>query len=424
MTASIDQNRINRKKLFILWCGFLMYFLTSMSKTNVPATVFENLQSLGLDAKQIANTGAYFMYAYALSQLLTGIYSDRYGGVKILLIGGTLFTIGAVGFPLTSNFYLMLLFRMMTGFGSGTIFVGVVKLISDLYSKCFTLVMGISLIFGFSGAAAGTAPMVLMVQQFGWRWALLIVGLVGLLLTAIVVLLSPGTIKQTVPGQTFAPFFKLMKNKAMWKVGLATAPIGATYYVILGQIGIKSLTDSCSISPEKASTVLLIMSIAVASNSMLANVFLKFTGDRRKPVQIFFNALSLIGCIIAYFNYNTTPQVWVLAIAYILLAFPGGGFALYSTIAKEVNPPEQTGLAVSILNFIIWTFCALFQNISGISLKMLSPEGATIFPNRAYSGLFLILTIAAVIAISIAFMIPETRNRAKTSGTDTPATQD
>ena len=101
MTAFTAPETLRRRKRTILGCGVFLYFLTSMSKVLIPATIFNDLQHLGLDAAAISATGAAFMYAYAASQLLAGIFADRYGGVRILLIGGSLFAAGSIAFPLT-----------------------------------------------------------------------------------------------------------------------------------------------------------------------------------------------------------------------------------------------------------------------------------------------------------------------------------
>ena len=67
----------------------------------------------------------------------------------------------------------MQFFRVLTGAGAGVIFIGVAKLISDLYPERFTIVFGIALFVGFCGVMAGTAPMVKLVELLTWRYALL-----------------------------------------------------------------------------------------------------------------------------------------------------------------------------------------------------------------------------------------------------------
>ena len=97
----VEDNAVNRRKFFILCFGVGLFFFTSMSKMLVPGPVYNHLlNELSLRPSAIAGLGSAFMYSYAVSQLLIGVYSNRYGGVRILLIGGTLFSTGMIGFPL------------------------------------------------------------------------------------------------------------------------------------------------------------------------------------------------------------------------------------------------------------------------------------------------------------------------------------
>ena len=59
--------------------------------------------------------GSVYMYCYAASQLLVGVLTTRFGGVRILLWGGSIFVFGSMIFPLLSNPYLMILARAITG---------------------------------------------------------------------------------------------------------------------------------------------------------------------------------------------------------------------------------------------------------------------------------------------------------------------
>ena len=194
MTATLFSEETGRKKkMIILFCGVIMYFFTNMSKVLIPGTIFNELQQTGLDVKSISALGAFYMYAYAGSQLLAGIFSDRYGGVRILLIGGSLFTAGTIGFPFMDNLYLMYFFRLLTGFGAGTVFLGVAKLLADLFSAKFSVAMGIILVFGYIGPTAGTL-IVYLINAVGWQWAMAIPGMVAVTVLFAILALSRGMI--------------------------------------------------------------------------------------------------------------------------------------------------------------------------------------------------------------------------------------
>lgn len=70
----------------------LISFFSSMSKVLVPGATFSALQtSFGCSAALLTAIGSVYMYAYALSQFALGLFSDRCGGIRILLVGGSLF---------------------------------------------------------------------------------------------------------------------------------------------------------------------------------------------------------------------------------------------------------------------------------------------------------------------------------------------
>ena len=82
-----------RNKSFILHLsliilGVLFYFIANFQRIAIPGAVFDILeQELSVGAPQITAFGAIFMYIYAFTQLLNGIFVDRFGGYRVMLIG-------------------------------------------------------------------------------------------------------------------------------------------------------------------------------------------------------------------------------------------------------------------------------------------------------------------------------------------------
>ena len=404
---------LRKKKLVILLMAIVLGFFTSMSKMLVPGPIYNFLHSeLLFNPARIAGLGAVYMYAYAFSQLLMGVYSDRYGGVRILLIGGGLFTLGSLVFPLCSNPWLMYSARIITGFGAGTVFLGEAKLINDLFPAKFGIVLGAALLIGYFGPVTGTVPMVWLISRVGWRMAYFIPAVICCLAMAGIVIMMHGTIKKTVPGQTFAPLFRMLKNRPMVLLCFSSALIYGIYYVLLTQLGQKCIEDFYHLDKYLASLCITMLSVIVALNNVGVNLLLKLTGGRRKPVYTGGTVLVLAGSLTGLAAFHLQLSVWVLVAAFVLLAIPAGFFSFYSIIAKELNPPEDTGLAVAVLNFSAFVFIALFGNISGLILefwKGVSKNG--VFPGEAYAALFVFFTVSAVLSAAIGWFVPETRRK-------------
>ncbi len=390
-----------------------MYFLTSMSKVLIPATVFSDLQSLGLDARQISATGAAFMYAYAASQLLAGIFADRYGGVRILLTGGTLFASGSIIFPLTENFSVMMLCRAMTGFGAGTVFLGVAKLLNDLFSAKFALMLGTVCLLGYFGPTAGTVPITYVISRSGWKFAMMLPGLVAAPALAVIVCRMRGTVRPVVPGQTLQPLYAILKNRKMWLLCLSSSIIFGAYYGISAQFGQKSIVDFYGVSRASATSVIMVLTVIAACNNMGVNLLLKLCSGRRKAAAYFAMTSTAAGAFLAAMVFRTEASLPLLVTAYVLITVPAGFFPLFSVIAKELNPPENVALAVAMVNFWCFVYIALFQNINGIILQHCSVAGDPVFPPYAYSNVFIFLSVAAVLGGVLTFFYPETRPEAR-----------
>ena len=407
-----SEQQLRQKKLLILLCGIIIFFLTSMAKVLIPATIFNDLMLMKMPVNRIAALGSAFLYAYAASQLVMGCFSDRYGGVRILLIGGGLFAAGTILFPLMQNYYLMLVCRIVTGFGAGTIFLGVAKLLGDLFSsRFFSLSLGMVLFFGYLGPTTGTMPMVKLVEYAGWRWAMIIPGLAAGLPLMLIVAFMRGTIKPVVKGQTLEPLWVMVKNKYIWYLSLSCSALYGCYYAITGQIGQKIFSDIFHLTAGKASFCIMILTIIVALNNLVVNGLLKLFADRRKVVILMGTVLTLVGSVLGYWAFNT-DKWWFFMIALVITAFPAGFFSIFGTIAKELNTPDYTAMSVAFLNAFVFGVISLYQNITGLVLKHFAGNADAItFSADAYKAVYVVFIIGAVLSFLAVLLVPETRDR-------------
>ena len=402
---------LRKKKMFILCAGIVIFFMTSMAKVLIPATIFQDLLKTGMDVNRISSLGAAFLYAYAASQLFMGCFSDRYGGVRILLIGGSLFSLGTITFPLLGNYYLMLLFRIITGFGAGTIFLGVAKLLGDLFSARFGLALGIVLLFGYLGPTTGTVPMVKLVALLGWKAAMIAPGIAALIPLIFIILLMKGTIKPVIKGQTFAPLWVMVKNKDIWSLSWACATVYGAYYAMVGQLGQKIFTDLYAFPANRAAFCMMILTIIVAANNMGGNLLLKLVGGRRKTVLVLGVISSCLGIFLGKYGFITQSGAVCFVISTLVLAVPAGFFPMFGLVAKELFPPQYMGMSVAFLNFMAFVFISLYQNVAGYILKGYPPDPETLsFPAAAYSAVYSFFIAGAVISLIAVFLVPETKN--------------
>ena len=409
LSNALPDDLLRKKKMFVLFCGILIFFLTSMAKVLIPSTIFQELLKKGMPVTEISSLGAAFLYSYSASQLVMGCFSDRYGGVRILLIGGSMFAGGTIIFPLMENYYLMLLFRVITGFGAGTIFLGVAKLLGDLFPGKFSTVLGMVLFFSYLGPTTGTVPMVKLVEAWGWQQAMILPGIVALIPMLTIVCCMKGLITPVVPGQTLEPLKVMIKNRPLWISCFACAAIYGTYYALVGQIGQKIFVDLFNFTSGKAAACIMALTVIVAVNNVVVNVILKLFGNRRKLVILLGTLLSLTGILLAEYIFAASLSgAWFIA-AVVCTAFPAGFFSIFSAVAKELNDEKYTGMSVAFINFMAFVFISMYQNITGYILKMFPPAaGSLAFPVTAYQAVYSFFLIGAVISLIAAILMPET----------------
>ena len=157
--------------------------------------------------------------------------------------------------------------------------------------------------------------------------------------------------------------------------------------------------------------LILGLTILVAVNNIAGNFLLKLCKNRRKAAAAVSFSATLLGTIIGYAAFKYSNSVWIVAAAYVLIAIPAGFFPIFSLMTKELNPPEQTGLAVAVLNFWCFVYIAAFQNISGRILQNYSVAGAQAYPAEAYCGVFIFLTTMNLCALISTCFYRETRSK-------------
>ena len=413
----MDDKVLHRRKMIILVCGVILFFFTSMSKMLVPGAVFADLQKdLSFSAAELGAIGAAFMYAYAFSQLAIGIFSDRYGGVRLLLLGASTFTLGTFLTVCVSSSLLMGIFRVLTALGAGVTFLGVAKMLSDLFPKHFSLALGTVLLIGYMGPVCGIAPMVWLINKTSWRIALGVPGVICLIAFIIMLLNMRGTFRPIQKGQTFDPLFTVLRNKKMWYLFGTSAVVFGGYYAMLTLFGMKSLTDIAQLKTGTASLIISGFATVVAAEALLLN-FLMMLCQNRRRVMVFASAISfLVGAILGWVVLQFDLPRILLVAALVFFTFPAGFFAIYSTIAKELVQGDCVGVSIAILNFFAFISIALCGQITALILQCReagSPMGDTgiLYPEVAYNHIFLFLISIAVFGLVCAFGVPETKDK-------------
>ena len=343
------------------------------------------------------------MYIYAFTQLLNGIFVDRYGGYRVMLVGAIIMSFGCILFPLTSCLPLMYFARALLGLGGSMFYLSLIKELGNLFEeKDFGIALSIMLFVGYAGGIVANAPFVMAMRVLSWREILLIIaGIVIVSVIAYLILLPKvklQEINKQIKLKTLPFQLVLHKSHNRNLFTFACCNFGISY-VIQTVIGKKFLEDFCLMTSAKAAVVLSIMAIVAAVfNIVNASVCKLFNNHRvvflKGASYITFLSLFII-CILIALEIRTV----FIAFIFCILAANASLSSLLVPVLYATNRKMISGTAVSILNFSYFMAVGLLGTATGYILHTFEPTriGKTlVYNNNSYLllfGLFLALSL-------------------------------
>jgi len=200
----------------ILIISALIWFLGKFLRYVFPP-LFESLQgTYAVSTTALGWTFSIFLFAYALVQFPSGLLSDRFGGVWVIVGGVTLSSLGALIFILNLPFSLFVVLMAILGIGTGVHKTSAVKLLYTIYPSKKGRALGIFDTFGtFGGVIAPVAVIAaaaVSVSVPGWRLLLFSTGAFGLFLTFIFIKRVPNKFTKKEKRKTNDNNNKINKN--------------------------------------------------------------------------------------------------------------------------------------------------------------------------------------------------------------------
>lgn len=402
---------------FLLLCATGLYFFANLQRVAIPGTVFDLLQErLHAGAPYITALGASFMYVYAVAQLLVGLFLDRYGGIRTILVGGLLFCLGSLMFPLCRYLPLLYLARALTGLGASSIFLSMVMEICRAFPRNYSLMISIFLMIGYTGGIAAAAPFNSCIGLMGFTQTLILTAVIsgifyaGFFSSGQTLKLPP--IRQTPIGlSNFGKVFKLHHNIMLFTFN---ALAFAVYYILQTVIGKKFLEDFCLIAPKRAAVMLSVLATLAAVSSFFFAILCKTLGNRRKLVCVMTGVIdcAVFGGVILMlvFDYHSPLAFWLFC---PLALFSSLG-PITIPVINETNSSDITGSATAAMNCLAYIVLAILGNVAGFLLHVFPvgmKHGVEFYSRESYLVLFGFLGLLSAILLIAALRLKETRGK-------------
>jgi MFS family permease len=364
--------------------------------------------AFGLTAAGVASLVGLFYYGYSPFSLVAGVAMDRLGPRRVVPIGAATVGVGALMFG-TGNPELANVGRFLQGAGGVFALVGAAYIAMTNFpaSRAATLI-GATQMFGMAGGSAGqflVGP--LIASGVPWTTFWMGMGVAGLGISVLLYFLlpapPPARRSEDWLGSAAGAFGTVFRNPQSILCGMIAGLLFIPTTIFDMIWGVRYLQEARGFDYATA----VLRSATVPLGWIVGCPLLGLISDRlgrRKPV-IAAGGLVLLACLawILYGPAGVLPP-YVLG---LVAGLASGAAMLPYTVIKEANPPDVSGTATGVVNFLNFTFSALLGPVFGWILFSVS-GGADRMALAHYQTAFEPLLYGVGLAIVLTLLLRET----------------
>ena len=333
-----------------LWFLVMLGTLTMLPPLSIDVSLpgLPNIAAaLHASPAQLQATLSAFVLAFGLGQLILGPLSDRYGRRPVLLGGMLLYALAGAGCALTSDPALLVVFRLLQGFGAcaGTVCARAVA--QDISSDRAGATFRQAVLSAINGIAPVIAPLlgVVILAILGWRSLYGVLAVVGVGLVLMVLVFLPET-SPRVPSAFTAAYARVLR--------LPRAPgllilVGASFF---GYFALISGSPFALIGELHVTSTQFALAFATnASAWLIAPTITNRLRGRIDPERIILcgTVLLTLAGITAWIVDTYAPSVAGFVITWFAIAF-GMALLFPTTFATLLHDARaDAGLAAGLL---------------------------------------------------------------------------
>lgn len=385
-----------------------LFFLYEFFQLNLFDTINRDFSlALSLNSVQVGWISSSFLIANVLFLLPAGFILDRLSIRTVILFALLLCIAGTFGFAATSSFPIAFFCHFLSGIGNAFCFLACVMLVTQWFpSNRQALVIGVIVTMAFLGGTLAHVPLLWLKQHFGWRQSLVIDGLVGIGILAIIALFvsekRPHTHSREANPLPFTKSFKMaIRNRQNWMLGLYTAILNLPVMVLCALWGTRFITEVYGWPEQLGSEIMSY----IFYGSIIGCPTIGWLSDRleqRRSIMIICASITFALSFPLSFGWHISPALmkWLcFAIGFItsaqVLSYP---------LIAESNPFESRGTATGFSSVLIMGGGMAGQLLYSFLLD-LHAQQQSIYTSADHLSAIFMLPILFASAIIVAWLV-------------------
>jgi MFS family permease len=374
------------------------YFLSSLLRGVTAALASVFVLDFQLKPAELGLLGGSYFLGFAVMQLPSGAWLDRYGAKRVLITSLIVAAIGSYMFSVAQSLSELVIARFACGVGVSAC------LIAPLTAARFWLAPAKQqqvnlwmLMVGAFGLLVATLPSQTIANLFGWRIIFSITAMLFIVIVMTILFLVPNT-KPNLNTYLHRPWFfsygDIFKNRYTWKI----APLGFFNYAIL--VAVQTLwagpwlTQVVGCNPDAAAGGLfginLIMLVVFLGLGFVTPRLVKSAsgaeGALRRILPFSVGALFLIPIFGVYANWGLF-SLYCVGSAVLALTHPAVG---------QNFPIDQAGRAIAFFNLLLFLGVFFTQWGFGKIVAVINEGGHHLV--LAYQVAFFVLALLSLLS--------------------------
>jgi len=413
----------------IIGCAWVFYLYEYLLRVSPGVMTNQLMLDFGVTSTTLGVLTSFYYWAYVPLQIPCGMIVDSFGARRVLTFSAVFCVVGCILFSYSTNLPMAQLGRFLMGAGSACAYLSCAKLATNWFSSSkFAFLIGITMMMGTFGGSFGASPFATLVNNFGWRNAMLIAGVAGAFVAMacwFVVRDNPSDDRkeanqkslnvENINSAKVSPgFFSGLKliapNTQIWLIGLYGLVMFLPLSIFAELWGVPFLMENYGINNQKASLGSIMILIGMAIGSPLGALLSDYLKSRKKVMS-----LACLGTMVCLALAIYIPKIdYNLTLTFLFLCgFFCGGQILYFVAAKENCPNHLSATAIGFTNAIIMFGAIVFQPFLGWLLDLFwggqfTAEGVRFYSIYSYKCAFAALIAALSLGLVFMCFIKET----------------
>ena len=353
--------------IFILVACFTGYDILVQTAPGV--LTHQMMSALHIGASGLGILSGIYFYTYLIMQIPAGLLYDRFTMRYVISLPLVITVAGMALFASMDSVLAGCAARLLIGFGTAFAFISATRVAADIFDKkTFPILVGFIYVLASLGGLFAQVPLVSLTHAFGWRGALWVLAVAGIVLLVLIwafvryeeaKTFRKHRVYDEPVGQSLA---KVVRCPQSWWIGVVSLCTWGPMAVFASLWGVPFLMRTYAMPKHDAALWMSILWIGFAIAAPTIGWVSNVMRSRRWPLVM----LSLLGFVASACLLFGLPHHHSMAIVcMILFGVACSAQPLSYTLIKENHAHHNTATAVSFNNMAAILAGALFQPISG-----------------------------------------------------------